>query len=199
MRIGIDCDGVLCDFNQSFINRVIQVTGKDLFPLRPFDIPTWHYPQFYGYSEEEMAFPNGPVWASIIADDTFWYKLFPYDGVVEFLCQLNSNEHEFYFITNRAGVMVKAQTENWLDFHSFGLKTEAFGYPTVLVSSEKGMCARALKLDLYIDDNTPNCLDVNAASPTTRVVMLARPWNTAQMGILRAESLQQFEALMTPA
>lgn len=186
---------MLADFNQSFIERVIKVTGKDLFPPRPFDIPTWDYPQFYGYTHEECS----AVWENIKADDIFWYTLFPYDGAVEFMARLNSAEHDIYFITSRPGIAAKMQTENWIEFYNFGLQTEAFSYPTVLISSEKGMCARALKLDLYIDDRTENCLDVNAASPTTRVVMLARPWNTAQMGILRAESLQQFESLIIGA
>lgn len=199
MKIGIDVDGVLADFNKSFIERVIDVTGKDLFPPRPFDIPTWHYPQAYGYTDAEMKYPDGPVWKTIADDPSFWYQLFPYDGAVEFIARLDSSVHDLYFITNRPGTTAKSQTENWIEFHNFGLQSEAFSYPTVLVSPAKGLCAKALNLDLYIDDNTDNCLDVNHTSPNTRVVMLARPWNTAQPGILRAESLPQFEALIVPA
>lgn len=196
MKIGIDVDGVLADFNKSFIERVIAVTGKDLFPPRPFDIPTWHYPQHYGYTDAEMKYPDGPVWGSISDDSSFWYHLSPYDGVVEFMARLDSGVHDFYFITNRPGATAKSQTENWIDYHNFGLQSDSFSNPTVLVSGAKGMCARALKLDLYIDDNTENCLDVNSASPSTHVIMLARPWNTAQMGILRVDSLHQFESFI---
>ena len=53
MRIGFDVDGVLADFNKRFIERVIAITGRDLFPPRPFDIPTWNYPEHYGYTAEE--------------------------------------------------------------------------------------------------------------------------------------------------
>ncbi len=194
MKIGFDVDGVLADFNRSFIERVIAVTGKDLFPLRPFDIPTWDYPQHYGYTDAECS----AVWENIKADATFWYQLFPYDGVPEFLSKLHSGNHDIYFITSRPGIQAKAQTENWIEFHNFGLKTEAFSYPTVLISSDKGRCAVALKLDLYIDDRTENCLDVNHSSPATKVVMLARPWNTAQQGILRVETLDQFATFIDP-
>lgn len=196
MKIGIDVDGVLADFNSEFIKRCVAVTGKDLFPARPFDIPTWHYPQHFGYSEAEMAFPNGPVWAHVIDDPTFWYQLFPYDGVPEFLSQLDSSQHDIYFITNRPGVTAKMQTENWLEFHNFGLQTDAFSYPTVLISTEKGLCAKALGLDLYIDDKTENCMDVNHVSPKTRTIMLARPWNKPLQGIARIESLKYFFALI---
>ena len=192
MKIGIDVDGVLADFNKAFIDRTVQVVGKDLFPIRPFDIPCWDYPQHFGYTNPECS----TVWENVKQDDTFWYQLFPYDGVPEFLSQLNSAEHDIYFITNRPGVYVKSQTESWLEFHNFGLQTEAFSYPTVLISAEKGLCAKALGLDLYIDDRTENCLDVNHMSPKTRVVMLARPWNTEQNGIARLGTLSEFAMLI---
>ncbi len=195
MRIGIDVDGVLADFNRSFIERVIEVTGKDLFPPRPFDIPTWDYPQHYGYTNTECSL----VWENIKTDDSFWYQLFPYDGAPEFLSKLHGGHHDIYFITSRPGLNTKSQTENWLEFHHYGMDTEVYSYPTVLISSDKGGCAKALKLDLYIDDRTENCLDVNHASPGTRTIMLARPWNVAQPGILRVETLDQFVAFIDPA
>lgn len=193
MKIGIDVDGVLANFNEAFIQRCIDITGKDLFPPRPFDIPTWHYPQHYGYTEAEMKFPDGPVWASIIADETFWYMLKPYDDAVEFLSELDHGEHEIYFVTNRAGVQVKAQTESWIEFHGYGLKSPNFSFPTVLISSLKGDVARALDLDLYIDDKTENCIDVRHMHPRTKVFMLARPWNVEVPGIPRIPSLAEFK------
>lgn len=194
MKIGFDVDGVLADFNKTFIERVIAVTGKDLFPPRPFDIPCWDYPQHYGYTHDECS----AVWEEIKADDSFWYTLYPYEGVVDFLAKLDSSVHDFYFITSRPGLTSKSQSENWLEFHGFGAMTQAFSYPTVLISSEKGACAKALNLDLYIDDRDENCLDVHYLSPKTRTVMLARPWNHAQQGMPRVESLDQFATFIEP-
>jgi 5'(3')-deoxyribonucleotidase len=198
MKIGIDVDGVLANFNESFIDRIIEVTGKDLFPPRPFDIPTWHYPQHYGYTEAEMDFADGPVWKSVKKDPTFWYLLQPYLGVPEFLSTLDSGDHEIYFVTNRAGIQVKAQTESWLEFHGFGLRTPNFGFPTVLISSDKGTIAKALRLDLYIDDNDDNCLAVHHDSTGTKMVQLARPWNHSHTGLIRVESLDDFAKLIIP-
>ena len=42
MVIGLDVDGVLADFNTPFIARIIQVTGRDLFPPRPFVLANLH-------------------------------------------------------------------------------------------------------------------------------------------------------------
>lgn len=198
MKIGFDVDGVLADFNRSFIDRVVAVTGKDLFPARPFDIPLWNYPQHYGYSDKDLEYPHGPVWSSVVNDPTFWYMLYPYDGVPEFLAKLDSGVHDIYFMTNRPGLTSKAQTENWLEFHGFGASTQAFSYPTVMITIEKGACSKALNLDLYIDDKDENCLDVHYLSPKTRTVMLARPWNHAQQGIPRVESLDQFATFIEP-
>jgi 5'(3')-deoxyribonucleotidase len=192
MKIGIDIDGVLADFNSEFIKRCVDVTGKDLFPPRPFDIPTWHYPQHYGYTDADMKYPDGPVWQSIVDDPMFWYTLHPYDDAPAFLLPLDHGVHDVYFVTNRPGPTAKQQTESWLEFHGYGLHSPNFSFPTVMLSHDKGSIAKALGLDLYIDDRTENCLDVNHASPSTKVFMRARTWNTPIRGIPRIDSLAEF-------
>lgn len=185
MRIGFDVDGVLADFNNSFIERCIQVTGKDLFPPRPFDIPCWDYPEHYGYTREETS----AIWASIKRDPYFWQSLHAYPEAyrtVQQLDWLEWNEFaEVYYVTARPGTRVKFQTEIWLEE---GVHASYSGRKTVLISSHKGLVARALDLDVYIDDKWENCLDVVAATtpvtasadapPKTRVFLLNQPWNT---------------------
>lgn len=169
MILGIDCDGVLADFNSAFIDRVIAVTGRDLFPPRPFDIPTWNYPEWYSYTRQEVS----DVWEDIKRDPLFWATLPVYPDTTQALRRLETlayNGADVYFITARPGVRAKAQTEEWL---------QASGYshqlPTVLVASEKGLCATALGLDVYLDDRWENAVDV--AYTPTRTFLLNRPWN----------------------
>jgi 5'(3')-deoxyribonucleotidase len=189
MRIGVDIDGVLADFNSAFIHRVTEVTNKDLFPVRPFDIPTWNYPQHYGYTEAEVS----AVWEDIKADPNFWYDLVEYPQTQEALGVLKSMESfsaaEVYFITARPGTEVKYQTEGWL------LET-GFACPTVLISSAKGLCARALNLTHYIDDRWENVVDVRNYNPNTQVFLLTQPWNKDNdaefQGVQRVESVMQF-------
>lgn len=190
--IGLDVDGVLADFNESFIDRVIAVTGRDLFPPRPFDIPTWAYPEYYGYTAQE----NEKVWTSIEQDDSFWYDLNAYpDGEVvsKYLAdRLLRHDDDLYFITSRPGLRAKSQTEQWLidELNVFG---------TVLISSAKGLCAKALKLDVYIDDRWENAVDV-ASNTNTKAVLMNRPWNTAyderQFGIVRTNTVVGFAELV---
>src|SRR5229473_2204456 len=118
MRVGIDCDGVLVNFNEAYIDRTIHVTGQDRFPPRPFDIIKWNYPEEeYGYTAEEM----GQVWDSIAHDGHFWERLAPYPNApsqVQHLRLLEQTEAwEIYFITARPGVAPRLQTERWLTLY----------------------------------------------------------------------------------
>lgn len=171
MRIGFDVDGVLADFNSSFIALVKEVSGRDLFP--PDYWPhTWDYPQALGYSQEEVK----AVWDHIKQGGSFWFMLNPLDDAIVLRdWMLESNPQlgvfdEFYFITSRMGKNVKFQTENWLDAHvASGL--------TVLISSEKGALCKALKLDYYVDDRAENVKDVELTSPNTFAYLIEQPWN----------------------
>lgn len=193
MRVGVDIDGVLADFNTRFIEAVIAVTGKDLFPLHPFAIPTWDYPQHYGYTHEEVS----DVWKTITANRAFWMTLPPYLGAMDLIAWLREKSQEgyfdLYFITSRPGVMAKYQTEVWLSVHSGDIAWT----PTVLISSQKGQCADALRLTHYIDDRWENCHDVEAHTTAT-VFLLDQPWNqTPEPGaVQRIEDISEFRAYL---
>lgn len=185
MIIGCDIDGVLADFNTSFIQRVINVTGRDLFPVRPFDIPCWNYPQHYGYSEAEVS----SVWESIKADGMFWEQLPAYEGTAAAIQTLEERRRvhgdDIYFVTARPGIAAKGQTERWLMSHGVY-------HPTVIISNQKGNVCEALKIEAYIDDRWENALDVAIkpapysppclqqpvwASSSTKSYLMVRPWN----------------------
>lgn len=169
MRLGFDLDGVLADFNSAFIDHIIATTGKDLFPPRPFDIPTWHYPQTYRYTEEDMQ----RAWALIKQSELFWERLLPYvwtHDVLERLHTARMTGQDIYFITDRPGICAKLQTEHWL--HWLG-----YDDATVLISGRKDLCAAALHLDAYIDDRPENCEAVSRLAQTPQVYLLDRPWN----------------------
>lgn len=179
MRIGVDLDGVIADFNSSYIQKIIELTGEDKFPPRPFDIPVWNYPEYYNYSDEQVA----EVWEVIKRSESFWQLLLPYNWTAKVLQRLHRARvtgHDIYFITSRPGVRAKQQTELWL---------QRLGYvdATVLISDKKGYAAIALDLETYIDDKPSNVLDVvkvinneqffQGREQVQTVYMLNQPWN----------------------
>lgn len=177
MKIGFDLDGVICDFNASFMDLMARVTGRDLFGFtaegaRPA-ITCWNYPvDQFGYSKEEFS----AAWKAVEASYEFWFHLAEYPWTRDYcnhVDRLSEKGYEVYYITSRMGIDVKGQTEDWLN-------QRGVLNPTVLISSAKGLCAKALDLGLYVDDKNENVLDVLIAQPRCKVIMQAQPWNQQQ-------------------
>lgn len=175
MKVGFDVDGVLADFTRSFQPLLVKVTGRDLF--QPDDInnpPCWNWDTYRGYSAEE----SKKAWDAVRRDDTFWMNLAAFESNVATLRQVIKElerKHEVYFVTSRSGMSPKKQTSIWLyeRLHYFAIG----GHPTVLISSEKGEVAHALKLDAYVDDNFDNACDVVRSSPQTTTYLLNKSYN----------------------
>ena len=192
MRLGIDIDGVLADFVTAYKARFVQLTGRDLFGDSLW--ASWSHEITVGYTKDEVT----AIWEAIKSDPLFWVKLSPYWDALTVLERLTFRHYhdDVYFITARPGIEVKKQTELWLSTHSpFFDET-----PTVLISSEKGMCCRALRLEKYIDDRPENVADVRRLSPDTKTYLMDRTWNQGEHGqhpcllrgdIKRVESVEE--------
>lgn len=185
LRIGLDIDGVLADFNTPFVQILEEESGRKLPAVSETFPHTWHYPAALGISPEV----EKKCWDRVKASPDFWRTIPAYDEAEPFLrdlAQTYAMSDEIYFITTRVGAQVKQQTEEWLIENGFDFNV------TVLVTASKGPVAKALKLTHFIDDKNENCLSVAAESPFTKAYMLARPWNQAQTGIPRIYSLDFF-------
>ena len=188
-RIGVDVDGCLANFNQAFIGLLIAQSGRDLFPVHPYDPAEWHYPATLGYTTEEM----DRTWAHIEASTEFWENLDGYPDAAQFLRNLDWRHRragdDIYFITSRPGRRAKEQTEAWLDLRGFE-------GATVLISSLKQLCCTALQLDYYLDDRTENLVDVvcefEFTGASARAYRLMRPWNRPVYGCEDVKSLAEF-------
>lgn len=182
-RLGIDCDGVLVDFNKAYIELIKEISGEDKFGPG-YKPTTWSYPETVGYSAEVVS----EAWAKIEDSSSFWFALEPLDGMHELVEWLGRDEndikHDVYFITSRPGKMAKLQSEAW--FAQYDLPS------TVLVSSEKGMCCEALKIDLYVDDKIENIMQIMKRAIPTAPYLLNQPWNQNYNGGKRIASLEEF-------
>lgn len=158
MKIGIDLDGVLANFQHGYERVIKEASGRDLFP--PVEPPVWDWPQHYGYTGEEVS----KGWDLIGQSTNFWRTLPPCEGAEIFLEHLNRHwTSEVYFITDRSkGKDVQWQSAGWL---------EAYGYtrPSVIVTPRhgvKGKIAKALGLDLFLDDKPENIRQIHSAGTT---------------------------------
>lgn len=132
----------------------------------------WYWERAAGVQKPD----EDAVW-KVILNSTFWLDLAPLPGAEDTLQLLSARRYagdQIYFITTRPGLKAKLLTEFWL-------RNWGFSNPTVLIAGNeaaKGKLARALKLDLFIDDKPENCEAVaRAADPSARVCLVDAPYN----------------------
>ena len=190
MRIGIDMDGVVADFNEGFTDLMRTKLGKpvpscsDTFP----DVWEYHKP-YVAAAEEEF------LWSYVNASSSgFWDNLSPCAGAMRGLLKIAASLHDNYFITTRTGTGAKRQTELWLCRRGIPL-------PSVLIApdpSSKGRLAAGLALDMFIDDRPENVAAVVAESPKTRCFLVDQPYNRHSEieGVTRVSGLSEFAGLL---
>jgi len=183
MRIGIDLDDVLADFISEFAEIAYDIYGRPQPETKPVD---WEWSNF-GLSKEEQ----GVVWDRIINTFNFWEKLMVEPGADRIsMVRLLQDGHDLVFITARAktsGYTVQEQSARWLN-KNFGIS-----YPTVIVDTNKGPLAAALKLDYFVDDRPKNCWEIQDAVPTCKVFLKNSSHNVNQdLGYRPLERVKDF-------
>lgn len=188
--LGIDIDGILCDFNDAYVDKLHKVTGVAL----PCCYDQWDFDLVAGYTPTQVH----TTWSDISLDPTFWSTLPPHNDAEESMFYLRKRYNfgdDIYFITSRPGVSAKRQTVEWLDRFNAYLGN-GVPHPTVLMvrGKDKGKVCAALKVTHFIDDKWTNCAGVVGESPETRVYLLDRPWNRAKdiVGATRVMKLEGF-------
>jgi hypothetical protein len=158
LRLGIDVDGVVADFQSAFralAERELGLPASDV--------------------ETELSKSDVDRLWRVVADTTNWWLDVPAyepDQIKRLYAQARTARWEMFFMTSRppsAGDSVQLQTQVWLERHGYFL-------PSVLTtpSGARGEVARSLRLDLALDDRMVNCLEIISAS-NSKALMLLRP------------------------
>lgn len=184
MRIAFDLDGVLADLHGAFAQTALRLfpeldtaaVGSPDVGASPPDAATEPAPESSLSSLAPLTeIPLTPrqsdaVWRSLAGIDNFWETLTEIEsGMIRRLAMLaDERRWEMLFVTSRpysAGRTVQRQSQRWLQQLGFPL-------PSVyVVHGSRGLIARALEIDVVVDDRPENCLDVALESQAGAILV----------------------------
>jgi 5'(3')-deoxyribonucleotidase len=159
MRIGLDLDGVVYDFNKAYIRILNRLTGSELLNAETFQPQSWHYDSSF-YSDEVCE----AAWKMPNVHDLF-SEVKPLFGAKDFVRKLRSMGHDIVVLTTRPKE-VRGLTMNMfqLDF-SF--------WPSFFFSASIAD-KMSVKCDVYIDDHPDSKAFVVAGK---RLILMDAPYN----------------------
>lgn len=174
MRLGIDLDGVVADFNSGWIRRYNQEYGSEL----PSDaVKAWDAIPSLTHFEDMRAFW---AWARDHDGHTLFRHLDTYPGAVEALWELSKNRHEVVIVTTKPFWAIH-DTFAWLAQHRIPTRE-------VHIKDAKWM----VDCDFYLDDGPHVLMSLVKHRPQARVCRFVRPWNRPVTGAIDIVDWPQF-------
>src|SRR5690348_1293532 len=174
MRIGIDIDGVLACFENSFT----KIVNK----LYPGCLPDDFVPQQWSWSKSGLVTDEqqNEAWEELKHTPNFWTTLSPYPENIRLLRSflIKCNTSMIYYVTSRVptvGDNILAQTTHWLKEQGL-----TFSHTSVLPVVHKNplgglppklAVVEALGIDVFLDDYLPTVISLGDKGR-----LLNRPW-----------------------
>ena len=185
MRIAFDMDGVLADLQTVYVQTAIKLFPELDRAAMAAPVAGASLRDDESTSDEAAIVDptagvvvsrrqSAAIWAHVGGVENFWQGLAEIEaGAIARLAEVAEERRwEVLFITSRpssAGATVQRQTQRWLHAKGFAL-------PSVyVVHGSRGQVARALDLDVVIDDRPDNCLDVVLESKAGAVLIWRGP------------------------
>lgn len=181
MRLGIDLDGVIVDFNAGWIRLYNAEFDGD---LRPEDAVTWSAPTALTAFETMSHFWR---WARDCSQGSSLFRhLEPYPGALAAVERL-ARDHDIVIVTTKPSYAVE-DTMAWLADHEV---------PTteVHIVDDK----TTVDCDVYLDDSDSNLAALNRHRRDAVVCRFVRPWNRHHEGTVPVEDWDQFRQVVDRA
>jgi 5'(3')-deoxyribonucleotidase len=175
LRLGIDLDGVVADFNAGWIERYNAQFGSDLLPEH---VDIWDAPTLLTHFTNMSEFWS---WARTAGGGASIFRVLqPYRGAIAALERLSERD-DIVIVTTKPRFAVH-DTFEWLAEHRV---------PTteVHIVDDKSEVA----CDVYLDDADHNIEALLAARPDSLVCRFVRPWSTSHVGAIDIDDWVQFE------
>lgn len=179
MRLGIDLDGVVAQFNRGWMARHAQEFGTALDPTMVVEWNSLH--QLGGFPHMESFwdwFRNGD-------GPSGFRHLEPYPTAVETINRLAGDGYEIVILTHKFDWAV-ADTFAWLS--DVGMPSRE-----VHIREDK----HAVECDVYLDDSPIVLPAIAAARPDALICRFVRPWNRPVAGVADVDGWDTFETLVT--
>ncbi len=177
MRLGIDLDGVVADFNAGWMRRYNAEHGTD---LKPEMVQTWD--AFVPLTRFKS---NAEFWKwARNADGHGLFRDLPlFPDALESLVRL-SRDHKIVIITTKPP---------WADADTYAWIADS-RIPTreVHITRRKW----EVDCDVYLDDGPHNLERLVVERPNRTVCRFVRPWNAPVSGTIDVNSWETFEALV---
>ena len=177
MRLGIDLDGVVADFNTGWMQRYNEEFAAS---LRPEDITTWDaMTDLADFATVEDFWE----WARNDGGPGLFRHLPVYPGALESLERLSTN-HAIVIITTKP-TWATSETFAWIADHQ---------RPTneVHITGDKWV----VECDVYLDDGPHNLTALVRERPDRTVCRFVRPWNHPVVGTVDVGDWDTFETLV---
>jgi 5'(3')-deoxyribonucleotidase len=184
LRLGIDLDGVVADFNHGWTTRYNRdFPGRTDRELTAADVVEWNAPTSLSHFPSMSAFWK---WAETCADGrSLFHGLDPYDGALDALHDLRGAGHHLVILTTKPHFSIH-DTYDWLARHRVP-STEIH----ILDDKTQVDC------DVYLDDADHNLEALIAAHPTAEVCRYVRPWNQPVPGTIDVYDWNDFHEVVS--
>ncbi|MEQ8839939.1 MAG: hypothetical protein RIB98_03085 [Acidimicrobiales bacterium] len=181
LRLGIDLDGVVADFNHGWTTRYNrdfpELLARDLTAA---DVVEWDAPTVLSHFASMSEFWR---WAETCAEGrSIFHGLEPYDGAIDALDALRRAGHHLVILTTKPYFSVH-DTYDWLARHRVP-STE------IHILDDKTQVA----CDVYLDDADHNLEALAASHPDALVCRYVRPWNRAHAAAVDVHDWDDFTA-----
>lgn len=178
MRLGIDLDGVVADFNTGWIRRYNQDFGADV----AFDaVEAWDAIPSLTHFRHMGEFWR---WAQDHDGHSLFRHLETYPGAVETLWQLAKQRHAIVILTTKPPWAVH-DTFAWLSQHRIPTRE-------VHILEDKW----EVDCDIYLEDAPHNLEQLVAHRPDRTVARFVRPWNGPVAGAEDVHDWDSFAKLV---